>query len=137
MDEGIRHRRVMDFVWERESVAMEENEKRKRRKHAAQPTPSRPRSEVRQLYHGLFSSEERAALEGAAEGNDLDQEVDLLRVLIRRGVADGVDLETLSRSLGRLAQMLRVRHVIRGDAAKSLDEALARVLEEIGNEVGG
>ncbi|MGH2461090.1 MAG: hypothetical protein ACRDIY_19710 [Chloroflexota bacterium] len=94
-------------------------------------------AEARRLYHGLFSAEERAALEGAAEGNDLDQEVDLLRVLIRRGVAEGVDLETLSRSLGRLAQMLRVRHVIRGQAAKSLDEALARVLEEIGNEVGG
>ncbi len=98
---------------------------------------SRARSEVRRLYHGLFTREERAALEDAAEGNDLDQEVELLRVLIRRGVAEGVDLETLSRSMGRLAQMLRVRHVIRGNAAKSLDEALARVLEEIGNEVGG
>ncbi|HVC33318.1 MAG TPA: hypothetical protein VNL16_07395 [Chloroflexota bacterium] len=93
-------------------------------------------SATRRLYQDLFSAQERATLEGAAEDNDLEQEVGLLRVLIRRGVADGVDLETLSRSLGRLAQMLRVQHVIRGQAAKNLDEALARALEEIGNELG-
>jgi len=91
---------------------------------------------ARRLYQDLFTAEERVALAGAAESNDLEQELGLLRVLIRRGVAEGLDLETLSRSIARLAQALRVQHVVRGQAAKNLDEALARALEEIGNEIG-
>lgn len=95
---------------------------------------------ARHFYLDLFTAEERAALAGAVEGNDLEQEVRLLRVLIRRAVAEGgpkgTPLETVSRALGRLAQMMRVQHVIAGEAAKSLDEALAKVLEEIATEVG-
>lgn len=91
---------------------------------------------ARRLYQSLFSEDERAALKEAVEENDLQQEVELLRVLIRRGVAEGLDLETLSRAMGRLAQLLRVQHVIAGQAAKNLDEALAKALEEIASEVG-
>jgi hypothetical protein len=93
-------------------------------------------AKARRLYEDLFDPEERAALGAAAERDDLEPEVTLLRVLIRRGVEQGEDLETLSRSIGRLAQALRVQRVLKGDAAKSLDEALARALEEIGNELG-
>lgn len=93
-------------------------------------------ADARRLYGGLFSDEERAALAGALEQDDLEQELQLLRVLIRRAVAEGLDLETISRSIGRLAQAARIQHVLRGDAAKSLDAALARALEEIGNELG-
>jgi hypothetical protein len=91
---------------------------------------------AQRLYQDLFTAEERAALEGAVASDDLAQELALLRVLIRRGVADGQDLETLSRSLARLGQLLRVQHVLRGQAARNLDQALARVLEEIGTELG-
>ena len=91
---------------------------------------------ARRLYQDLFTDEERAALTGAAESNDLEQELGLLRVLIRRGVAEGLDLEMLSRAIARLAAALRVQHVVRGQAAKNLDDALARALEEIGNELG-
>lgn len=101
---------------------------------------SGPGATARHFYLDLFTAEERAALAGAVEGNDLEQEVRLLRVLIRRAVAEGgpkgTSLETVSRALGRLAQMMRVQHVIAGEAAKSLDEALAKVLEEIATEVG-
>jgi hypothetical protein len=90
----------------------------------------------RKLYEELFTAEERAALAGAVENNDLEQELGLLRVLIRRGVAEGLDLETLSRSIARLAQARRVQHVVRGQAARNLDAVLARALEEIGNELG-
>jgi hypothetical protein len=97
---------------------------------------ARANEAARRLYQDRFTSEERAALTGAAESNDLEQELGLLRVLIRRGVADGQDLETVSRSIARLAQALRVQHVLKGQAARNLDEALARALEEIGNELG-
>jgi hypothetical protein len=97
---------------------------------------ARANAAARRLYQDLFTSDERAALAGAAESNDLEQELGLLRVLIRRSVAEGLDLETVSRSIARLAQVLRVQHVVKGQAAKNLDEALARALEEIGNELG-
>ena len=118
---------------------MAEMEKRKGKRGAAGETAGRAapnRKTWRRFYEDLFSADERAALADAVTSSDLDQEVALLRVLIRRGVAEGVDLETLSRSLGRLGQLLRVQRVIQGEAAKSLDEALGRVLEEIGNELG-
>jgi len=63
------------------------NEKRRRGRETA---------EARRLYQDLFSDQERAALAGAAESNDLDQEPEPLRVLIRRAVARGQDLETVS-----------------------------------------
>ncbi len=109
------------------------------RREEGSQRPASPRGvtrTARRLYESLFSAEERAALKEAVEGNDLQQEVELLRVLIRRGVAEGLDLETLSRAMGRLGQLLRVQHVIAGQAAKSLDEALAKALEEIAAEIG-
>ena len=109
---------------------------REKRGSRAKTSNFRATRAARRLYESLFTAEERAALKEAVEENDLDQEVELLRVLIRRGVADGVDLETLSRALGRLAHMMRVQHVIQGQAAKNLDEALAKVLDEIASEIG-
>lgn len=109
-------------------MAEGESKRRKPRGRANDP--------ARRMYEDLFSKEERQALLGAVQAADLDGEVALLRVLIRRGVAEGLDLETLSRSIARLAQAMRVQHVIRGQSAKNLDEALARVLEEIGSELG-
>jgi tape measure domain-containing protein len=116
---------------------MAEAERRPERTGARRrPSRSDPAATARRLYADLFSAEERSALASALARDDLEQEVALLRVLIRRAAAEGVSLETLSRAMGRLAQMLRVQHVLRGQAARSLDEALARVLEEIGNELG-
>lgn len=135
--EGKMHVSYRTFVrlGGREVMAVDEAGKRQR----GRPGRGKRRgsaAEARKLYEDLFQPEERAALAGAAERDDLEQEVELLRVLIRRGVAEGADLETVSRSIGRLAQALRVQRVLKGDAAKSLDEALARALEEIGNELG-
>ncbi len=115
---------------------MTDGETKQRRGGRTRAPGVRATETARRLYQDLFSAEERAALTGAAESNDLEQELGLLRVLIRRGVAEGLDLETLSRSIARLAAALRVQHVVRGQAAKNLDDALARALEEIGNELG-
>ena len=113
------------------------NDEPKRPKRVIQKRdrPARTPESGRELYGGLFTSEEQAALADGVESNDLEPELDLLRVLIRRGVAEGVDLETVSRSIARLAQALRVQHVVRGQASRSLDEALPRVLEEVRDEL--
>jgi hypothetical protein len=115
---------------------MEGETRRARRKGRKRLGPVGLTPGERKLYQDLFTPEEQAALAGAVESDDLEQELGLLRVLIRRGVADGVDLETLSRSIARLAQAARVQHVVRGQSTRNLDDALARALEEIGNELG-
>jgi hypothetical protein len=87
-------------------------------------------------YGDLFSAPERASLEEALTAGDLTEEVALLRVLVRRAVESGESLETVSRALARLGQLLKLQHVLSGDSARSLDDALARVLQEIGAEIG-
>jgi hypothetical protein len=118
------------------SDAINDDVKPKKRALRKRDQPARTPDSGRELYGSLFTIEEQAALADGVESNDLVQELELLRVLIRRGVAAGDNLETVSRSIARLAQALRVQHVVRGRAARSLDEALARVLEEVGNELG-
>jgi hypothetical protein len=113
-----------------------DNTQKKQRPPRARSQKAKVTAEARRIYGDLFTSEERDSLDGALLAGDLTQEVALLRVLVRRAVADETDLETVSRALARLAQMLKVQHVLTGDAAKGLDEALAKVLAEIGTEIG-
>jgi hypothetical protein len=87
------------------------------------------------FYAELFTSEELADLARAGGEPSLDDEVALLRVAIRRGVASGESLETIGRSVQRLAQTLKLARALRGDALRNLEEALARVLDEIGAEM--
>jgi hypothetical protein len=90
---------------------------------------------ARGLYESLYEPGEKALLLDAVDAGDLRREIELLRVLVRRSVAAGLDLELVSRALARLSQILRVQHLLSGDAARSLDEALGKVLEEIGSEL--
>jgi hypothetical protein len=90
---------------------------------------------ARRFYDDLFTDEERDSLDGALLAGDLTQEIALLRIVVRRAVAVGEPTETISRAIARLGQILRVQHVLSGDAARGLDEALAKVLEEISAEM--
>lgn len=87
------------------------------------------------FYSALLTDEELRLLGEAAQGEDLSAEIAVLRILIRRAVESGVDLEVVSRGVSRLAQAERVQRLLVGDAGRSLDEALGRVLEEIASEV--
>jgi hypothetical protein len=87
-------------------------------------------------YGDLFSAEERSSLSEALTAGDLTEEVALLRVLVHRAVESGESLETVSRALARLGQLLKVQHILSGDSERSLDDALARVLQEVGAEIG-
>jgi hypothetical protein len=98
--------------------------------------PSRSLKAARQLYGDLFSADERSSLGQALVAGDLSEEVALLRVLVHRAVESGESLETISRALARLGQLLKLQHVLSGDSARSLDDALARVLQEVGAEIG-
>jgi hypothetical protein len=99
-------------------------------------TRQAPRGAAAGFYAELFTAEELADLARASGEPSLDDEVALLRVAIRRGVTSGESLETIGRSVQRLAQTLKLARALRGDALRNLEEALARVLDEIGAEMG-
>lgn len=108
------------------------------------PTPSNGSQspQPRGLYTGLFSAAELTALAAAAEAGSLAGEIELLRVLIRRataaaGAVPEVDqLDSISRAIQVLTTSVRAQHVITGAAAANLQEALARALDEVANELG-
>ena len=113
---------------------------------ADEPLPPAPVSTVEPSPLGIYASaltpEERCLLEQAGDTLDLEPEIWLLRLMSRRlFVAIGqedTDRETIRKlasvlyqGLARLAQLMRVRRTLRGDAADGLAGALAKALEEI------
>ena len=79
----------------------------------------RSRDRAGGLYHPAFSQEELRALTVSNGRPVLDDEIDLLRLLIRRLVGDDatgqepVDIEAVGRLIDRLGRLLRTRqHVV-------------------------
>ncbi len=62
-------------------------------------------------------------------------EITLLRRQIREADQTG-DSEGVRRGIETLLKALRVQHVLAGRSAESLADSLAKVLEEVGNELG-
>ncbi|HEX9015930.1 MAG TPA: hypothetical protein VF960_08040 [Chloroflexota bacterium] len=76
-----------------------------------------------------------AALDRIPEEVGVDGEIALLRRQIREA-ADADDWKSMWRGIDTLCKALRVQHVLVGRSADNLAGSLARVLEEIGNEIG-
>lgn len=87
------------------------------------------------LYAGCLDDEERTALVQVA-GSGLEQELAVVRVLIRRAIVEGRPAREVAQLLTCLSQLLKTQHVIGGKNAKQLDEALAAALDAIGAEMG-
>jgi len=88
------------------------------------------------FYTSYFSGEELGELAALANTADIGAEIALLRLMIRRAVKEGADLKLITRGIDTLGRALKVQYGISGRAAQSLEEALAKVLDEIGNELG-
>ncbi len=96
------------------------------------------------MYAGALTPEERRLFEQHGDAGNVDPEIWLLRVMSRRlflalGRED-CDQETVRKLAGvlyqgiaRLAQLLRTRRAISGDAVDGLAGALAQALDEIDN----
>ena len=104
-------------------------------------SPGAPEGNVNARVHGFYSKhltteelEDLAVVAAAAAG--LEDEIGLLRVRIRRALAEGCDLDQVSRALGRLTQMLKAQRQISGEAADSFQQALAEVLDGLEEELG-
>ncbi|MCL4369293.1 MAG: hypothetical protein M1380_00045 [Chloroflexi bacterium] len=87
------------------------------------------------LYRQFFSAEELTALGEAAANGGLAQEIELLRVKLCQALAEGVGLAQIVAVVRALTTAIKVQHALQGTAAQNLEEALAKVLEEIGNEL--
>ncbi len=87
------------------------------------------------LYAGLLDEGERAALALAA-GCGLEQELAVVRVLIRRALVEGRPAREVTALVDCLGRALKTQHVLQGKAAKQLDEALAAALDAIAVEMG-
>ncbi|MHB1415428.1 MAG: hypothetical protein ACYC1C_09260 [Chloroflexota bacterium] len=87
------------------------------------------------LYAACLDDEERQALERALAAG-LDEETALLRVLIRRALLEDKPATQVAYLIATLSQLLKTQHVIAGQAAKQLDEALAQALDAIAAEMG-
>ena len=113
---------------------VEERDARERRARR----PARKGRRAASLYTDLCTAEEIASLADAAARDALDDELDLLRVMIRRvAAADGGNLEAVSRAIERLARTMQIQRKLRGDALKGLELALAQVVDELATELEG
>jgi len=106
----------------------------KRRRGGKALRPSR--AERGAFYTELFTADEVADLAKVDSDLSLEEEIGLLRVAIRRAFAEGESLEAVSRSVQRLAQALKTERQLQGQGIRNLEEALARVLDELGTELG-
>jgi hypothetical protein len=88
------------------------------------------------FYADLLTPRERIDLARLYTAEvSLADEIALLRVAIRRGMVDGENLETIGRSVQRLAQTLKAARSLRGESLREIEDVLTRVLDEIGQEI--
>ena len=81
------------------------------------------------LEEGALELEVAAALRG------VEDEIAVLRMLIRRVARKG-DVEATRKGIETLCRALRVQYALEGRSAEGLAGSLARVLDELGNELG-
>lgn len=81
------------------------------------------------LEEGALELEVAAALRG------VEDEIAVLRMLIRRVARKG-DVEATRKGIETLCRALKVQYALEGRSAEGLAGSLARVLDELGNELG-
>lgn len=88
---------------------------------------------TRSFYARVLSAADRAAIDDARAVEGLDDEVALLRVQIRRLLAeDEPDPRVLQGAMRLLVQTLVAQRRLSGREAEGLGDAAARLLEEFG-----
>lgn len=87
------------------------------------------------FYDEIFTPDERAAADGVS-GDSLEEEIRMLKLLIRRGLVEGSSRSSITSTVDALVRAVRVQHILKGTAAKNLEEALAAALNDIGGELG-
>ena len=88
-----------------------------------------------QFYAKVLSQDEITALsELAANRPSLQDEIALLKVLIRRKLEEGSDLSTISRAVDALGRALKVQKQISDEGRQALQDAFMKALLEMEEE---
>jgi len=107
------------------------------------------------FYAEKFTSDELADLSSKANAGDLDDEIDLLKVVIRRKLAEKkakadsgaggqpedrtekeVDFEAIRRFVDTLCRAVKIQYSLSGKGTDSMENAMGTTLTEIFNELG-
>ena len=86
-------------------------------------------------FYSAVSDERDLGLQVAAALRGVDDEIAVLRMLIRKVAREG-DVETTRRAIDTLCRALKVQYALDGRPAEGLASSIARVLDELGNEMG-
>jgi hypothetical protein len=92
------------------------------------------------FYGELFTPQEILDMARYAQDPDLDDEIGILKVLIRQVVRAEEDpsksLALITRAVGQLTRSLKARRALSGETADGLAGAIGAALDEVGNELG-
>ncbi|MGI5836930.1 MAG: hypothetical protein ACOX87_10675, partial [Chloroflexota bacterium] len=91
--------------------------------------------EREQLFYSKALDEGAWDLEVAAAMRGVSDEIALLRMLIRKAIREG-DAEATRKGIETLCRALKLQYALEGRSAEGLASSLARVLDEVGNELG-
>ena len=86
-------------------------------------------------FYTTALEDEAMELEVAAALRGVDDEIAVLRMLIRKAVKEG-DAEATRKGIETLCRALKVQYALDGRSAEGLAGSLAKVLDEVGNELG-
>lgn len=92
------------------------------------------RADERSFYSDVLEGG-ALGLEVAAALRGVDDEIAVLRMLIRKVAREG-DVEATRRAIDTLCRAIKVQYALEGRSAEGLARSLARVLDEVGNELG-
>ena len=105
---------------------------RTERSGARQAVATRPPAE---FYARCLTDTDCQDLVQAAGLEGVDAEIAVLRVLIKQDLSEGRMVEA-RRDIEALCRTLKVQYALDDRSTDNLSQALARVLDEIGNELG-
>ncbi len=91
--------------------------------------------EATQSFYADVLEEGALELEVAAALRGVEDEIAVLRMLIRKVAREG-DVEATRKGIETLCRALKVQYALEGRSADGLAGSLARVLDEVGNELG-
>ncbi|MHB0870819.1 MAG: hypothetical protein ACYC5J_15410 [Chloroflexota bacterium] len=103
--------------------------------HARAEAGRRGEQGAERSFYSDALDEVELGLEVATALRGVGDEIAVLRVLIRKVAREG-DLEATRRGIETLCRALKVQYALEGRSAEGLAGSVARVLDEVGNELG-
>jgi hypothetical protein len=99
------------------------------------PAERQPNRSAAEFYARCLTETDCQDLAQAAALEGVDAEIAVLRVMIQQDLSRG-KLTEARRDIDALCRTLKVQYALDDRSTDNLSQALARVLDEIGNELG-